>query len=172
MLYENVKLAPLNQSDWALFLEMNQCSRVMKYVYDCLPLEVIRFNFSQRIIRTSKESESWYFSITDSKTNEKVGNIGMQLIDKKQGISEVGFMLKPNAHGKGYATDALKLLVEHAFETLHMQELTATCATNNIGSYKLLEKVGFTRIRKLTKNTMIKGVLVDDSVYSITNKSA
>ncbi|MBE0368356.1 GNAT family N-acetyltransferase [Pseudoalteromonas aurantia] len=172
ILNDNVRLEPLNQSDWTLFLEMNQCQNVMHYVYDCLPLDVLSANFSRRIAKTSCMSESWHFSITDAETDEKVGNIGIQLLNKKRRVGEVGFMLKLQAQGKGYASHALKLLVEYAFEALAIQELIAICATDNVSSYKLLEKVGFTRVRVMAKNTMIKGVLVDDYVYAITNLSS
>jgi RimJ/RimL family protein N-acetyltransferase len=113
-------------------------------------------------------SERWCFSISDAVTGEKLGNIGLKITDINERIVEVGFMLKESAQGKGYATAALNLIKAFVFDTLNLKKITAICSTQNAGSYKLLEKVGFVREKHLLQNTLINGQLVDDYVYELT----
>lgn len=160
-------LQPLNQSDWELFKELNQCPKIMKHLYDRLTLDKIRAVFESRISPFDAKSENWCFSISDSITGEKLGSIGLKLIDINEKIAEVGFMLKGTAQGKGYASEALNLIKEFVFLTLQFNKISAICSAENSDSYKLLEKLGFTREEFLPKNTMINGQLVDDYVYGL-----
>mgnify|MGYP005810192745 CR=1 FL=1 len=160
-----VKLQPLEQSDWELFKALNQCPIIMEHLYDRLPLDEVRTVFESRIRPFTEDSDSWCFSISDVNTGEKLGNIGLKLIDVNAKVTEVGFMLKEEAQGKGYASEALNLVKEYVFNSLRLNKITGICSTENAGSYKLLEKSGFTREKFLPKSTMINGQLVDDYDY-------
>jgi len=164
-----IKLQPLDRSDWELFKELNQCPKIMEHLYDRLPLDQIKSVFESRISPITEQSDGWCFSISDAATGEKLGNIGLKLTDINEKVAEVGFMLKEEAQGKGYATEALNLAKEYAFQTLKLIKIAAICSTENSGSYKLLEKVGFIRESVLPKNTSINGRLVDDYVYGLSN---
>jgi RimJ/RimL family protein N-acetyltransferase len=49
------------------------------------------------------------------------------------------------ARQKGYATEAVTLLVDHLFTTLPLPRLGATCDVANTPSIRLLERIGFRR---------------------------
>jgi len=163
-----IKIQLLDWSDWELFKELNQCPKIMEHLYDRLPLDQIKTVFKSRIRPINKKSDSWCFSISDSVTGEKLGNIGLKLTDTNKKIVEVGFMLKEEAQGKGYATEALNLVKEFVFHSLKLNKISAICSTDNTGSYNLLEKVGFSRESLLPQNTLINGKLVDDYVYELS----
>ncbi len=164
-----IKLQPLDQSDWELFKELNQCPKIMEHIYDRLPLAQIKTVFESRIRPITEKSNNWCFSISHYSTGEKLGNIGLKLTNINEKTAEVGFMLKEEAQGKGYATEALNLIKEYTFHTLELNKIVAICATKNSGSYQLLEKVGFSRETFLPKNTLINGQLVDDCIYGLSN---
>ncbi|GAB57352.1 ribosomal-protein-alanine N-acetyltransferase [Rheinheimera nanhaiensis E407-8] len=88
-------------------------------------------------------------------------------MDQEAKIAEVGFMIKLEAQGKGFAAEALKLVRDFALTELGLNKLVATCSVSNIGSFKVLEKLGFVREACLRKNTLIKGQLVDDYIYHL-----
>ena len=161
-------LQPLDQSDWQLFKELNQCPNIMEHLYDRLPLDQIKTLFENRIRPITEKSENWCLSISDNSTGEKLGNIALKLTNINEKVAEVGFILKEEAQGEGYATEALNLIKNYAFQTLKLNKIVAICSTENFGSYKLLEKTGFSRESFLPKNTMINGKLVDDYVYGLS----
>ncbi|KAF7769879.1 hypothetical protein PCIT_a2798 [Pseudoalteromonas citrea] len=168
---ERLQLKPLEQSDWTLFKELNQCPTLMKYVDDPRSDSLLKTIFERRVCAEGKGKKSWDFSITEKSTGDKVGNIGIALKGSCNDSAEAGCMLKASAHGKGYASEALRLIVDYGFETLNLNKIIATCATSNIASWKLLEKTGFHRESMLTKNTSIGGQSVDDYVYVILRKA-
>ena len=51
----------------------------------------------------------------------------------------------PASQGRGYATEAVGELVRYLFEDRGKHKVTADCDTRNEGSWRLLERLGFTR---------------------------
>ncbi|WP_257985293.1 GNAT family N-acetyltransferase [Shewanella sp. GutCb] len=114
------------------------------------------------------ESDGWLsLGITESFTGEKLGSIGLKIVNREAKIGEVGFMIKTNAQGKGFASEALNLLKAYSFEELDLNKLVATCSIHNHSSFNLLGKVGFVREGCLHQNSLINHKYVDDYVYGL-----
>lgn len=57
---------------------------------------------------------------------------------------EIGFHLRPEFWGQGYAKESAKSIIEYAFDSLHTKSLFAGHNPNNVASKKLLLNLGFT----------------------------
>lgn len=97
---------------------------------------------------------SWVMDIDDI----VVGTIGAY--DYRDDHIEVGFSVVQGWQGRGLATEALKKVLEYLTENEGIPCVTAWCASENIGSGRVLEKAGmrFVRIEK-------DGLTVGDRVY-------
>jgi RimJ/RimL family protein N-acetyltransferase len=60
-------------------------------------------------------------------------------------LGEVGFLLGPEARGRGIATRSMRLLLAYAFERLGMARVQALAHPENPASAKVLERLGFHR---------------------------
>lgn len=165
-----ITLSVFDPSDMALFIELATSPEIMKHIYDPLSLNEAKHVFNQRMQPWTKQSTEWLsFSITDNSNKEKIGNIGLKLINMTDNVAEIGFIIKQSAQGKGYAKEAVNLLTSYAFQSLEISKFIATCAVNNIGSYTVLESAGFTREAHLKHNSIINNVPVDDYRYVLSS---
>lgn len=57
--------------------------------------------------------------------------------------AELGYWLAPELHGKGLMTEAATAVTRWGFETLGLHKMTVSCLEQNIGSRRVIEKVGF-----------------------------
>lgn len=87
-----------------------------------------------------------------------VGTIGAY--DYEDDHIEVGFSIVPGWQGRGLATEALKKVLEYLTENEGIPCVTAWCASENVGSQRVLEKAGM----KLVE-TEKDGLVVGDRVY-------
>jgi RimJ/RimL family protein N-acetyltransferase len=55
----------------------------------------------------------------------------------------LGYRIRRSAWGRGYATEGARALVEHAFAGLGVAEMRATTMAVNVGSRRVLHKLGF-----------------------------
>ncbi|OUR80072.1 GNAT family N-acetyltransferase [Colwellia psychrerythraea] len=169
---KRIQLCPFDYSDKDLFIELSMSAAMMEHVYTPFTYDESTAAFEVKSQPWSKTSDSWFtLGITEISSGEKLGSIGIKIVNHEAKIGEVSFMMKPSAQGKGFASEALSLLKDYAFAELTLNKLTAICSVNNIGSYKLLEKLGFQREGCLYQHTLINNTLVDDYVYGLCLRS-
>jgi RimJ/RimL family protein N-acetyltransferase len=86
-----------------------------------------------------------YWPIFERSTGRHAGCCGLKPFD---GLVEVGFHLRPPFWGAGYATEAARAAVAHAFDRLDVPLLGAGHHPANDGSRRVLTKLGFTYARE------------------------
>jgi RimJ/RimL family protein N-acetyltransferase len=69
--------------------------------------------------------------------------IGACGVDPREGGPEIGYWLGVPYWGQGYATEAVRALVDHAFGGLQHEALQAGARVSNPASRRVLEKCGF-----------------------------
>jgi RimJ/RimL family protein N-acetyltransferase len=80
---------------------------------------------------------------------------------------EVGFFLVPSERGKGYGTEALKIIVDYLFLSRSTMRIQVQTDPRNLASQRILEKAGFVKEGTLRKNFFMRGELRDCLLYSI-----
>lgn len=83
------------------------------------------------------------FSVIEKDSGRWLGQAGPWKPDGWPG-NEIGWTFHPDAWGKGYATEAARLAVRFAFETLGLAVLAAGHFADNPASGRVLQKLGFT----------------------------
>lgn len=89
----------------------------------------------------------WF--IIDKQTNKIVGDMGFKGKPNDEGSVEVGYGIMPSEQNKGYATEALRCIVEWAFRSDSVNKIVAECLEDNIPSIKVLEKLKMTQTEKV-----------------------
>ncbi len=71
------------------------------------------------------------------------GAIGICSIELREGEAEIGYWLGVPFWGRGYATEAVRALIDHAFGELGHEALVSGARVSNPASRRVLEKCGF-----------------------------
>lgn len=86
-------------------------------------------------------------------------------------IRDVGWFIDPSYHQKGYATEAAKAILDFMFYEVEIEQILTSAATINPGSWKLMEKLGFTRTgKKLSTYLDNNNNIVECYCYSVNPK--
>jgi RimJ/RimL family protein N-acetyltransferase len=68
------------------------------------------------------------------------------VVSQGRGVqAELGWSLRPEETGKGYATEAVEAALRLCFEELGLRRVTASCFAANTASSRLMERVGMRR---------------------------
>ena len=111
--------------------------------------------------------KNYTFAI-ETKSDEKfIGLFGLKLGNEKYKRGEVWYKIHSNHWNKGYATESLKAVINFGFEILKLHRIEAGCAVKNIGSIKVLEKVGMIREGRGRQVLPLKSGWSDNFEYSI-----
>jgi len=79
--------------------------------------------------------------------------------------AELGFVLHPAFWGKGFATEAAKVLVTYGMSDLKLTHIWATCDARNLASVGVLEKIGMIRQETIRGARGTADGLVDEHQY-------
>lgn len=83
--------------------------------------------------------------VVERSTGLVVGSIGL-FWPPNEGTVEIGYGIVPSRRGLGYAPEAVRALVAHAYAAPEVRRVYATVETANPASVRVLEKSGFRRL--------------------------
>lgn len=120
------------------------------YKYE--PGKPINIDESKKLCAERAKNKIFWAVVLKSE-NKLIGHIYLNITEPKElGTYELGYIFNQKYHGKGYATEAIKKLIDHKFTELKIHRIIAHCNPKNKPSWKLLERLGFHREGKLRKN--------------------
>ena len=165
---DRLRLRSVVASDWDNFLYIHSSEKLNKYVRKPQAESVIRQKF-ERIIKPNElaEDDTLLLLIEDVHQQLFVGFISLHNISEALGQLEVGYMLHTQAHGNGYASEALAALVDWVCLAHKPHKLIAHCAKDNIASTKVLGKSGFIQEGLLRQNWKVGDTWLDERLYGL-----
>ena len=124
-----------------------------------------------KIIFLGKEN---VYGIESKETGKLLGTIGLIDDPKRQNNKArmLGYAIGEEYWGNGYTTEAAQALIQHGFETLNLDLISACCYPSNKRSKRVLEKCGFQYegLLRLAEKRY-DGVVLDNECYAmIKNK--
>ncbi len=91
--------------------------------------------------------------------------------DAQTNVCRIGYFLAWQEHNQGYATEALRGVVNWLFQNTELERIEAGVTLHNVASYRVLEKLGFIR-EKVVQGNWKWYDQVYDSAYYYLLKSA
>jgi ribosomal-protein-alanine N-acetyltransferase len=124
----------------------------------------------QMINDLSLEGQANRFSIIAKETGEVIGTCGFNMIDQENGRAEIGYDLGRNHWGKGFASEAVKKLIDYGFTSLNLNRIEAKVEPENTPSIKLLNSLSFQKEGLLREYEKAKGRLIDVYMFSLLKR--
>lgn len=121
--------------------------------------------------RSDRETDRRYdFVVCRREDGRIIGSVGLSFVVRGALQScMVGYSLDQEFNGRGYMTEAVKIVVQYAFEELKFHRITGEASPKNPGSIRVLEKAGFHKEGLALRNVKINGVWEDHQVLAILN---
>jgi len=95
------------------------------------------------------------------------GAMRLNKIELENRKTSISYLLDAGHQGRGIGTLAVRALLRHCFVDLGMNRVELTCATDNVHSIRLAERVGFAREGLLRQAEWLGGCFVDHYVYGL-----
>ena len=108
--------------------------------------------------------------IDDAKNGDTVGCIDLYDFDSFNERAGLGIMIDKNYRGKGYAKQAIRLLLDYCFNTLLLNQIYALTLASSTDSILLFESLGFERCGVRKQWCKTASGFVDQIEYQYINK--
>ncbi len=130
--------------------------------------ESLRLKLESTAIRS--EGDVLSLAVVLRETGEMIGDFMLQLLSQEHRTGEIGFIIHPDHHGHGYATEAGRALLGIAFEDLALHRVIGRTESRNTASARVLEKLGMRREAHLVENEWVKGEWQSELVYALLER--
>ena len=144
--------------------------------------EVTKFLESGGFPNTLEKMEEFYrntalsnnnaiFAIVDKETDRHIGNIKLGPVDWIGRIAPLGIMIgNKESWGKGHATEAIRLVLDYAFNRLNLHKVNTGIAAIHQASLQAFEKAGFETEGTAKSNFFFEGSYCDALYLGITKE--
>jgi RimJ/RimL family protein N-acetyltransferase len=95
-----------------------------------------------------KSAGNFYAYVVRISDQTPVGEVNIHFSEgfpREQGVGWIGVIIEAKQRGRGYGTQALKALVDHAFQTMGLVRLLDDVPVIDAGTVRMFERAGFSR---------------------------
>ena len=135
-------------SDLDEFAKMNADQDVMEH----FPKPLTRKETQDFIVRLKAhciKHKHCYFAVEILENQEFIGFIGLAYQTYRTDFTpatDIGWRLKKEAWGNGFATEGAKRCLEYGFTTLNLKKVISTCTAQNKKSEHIMKKIGMSKL--------------------------
>lgn len=127
-------------------------------------------DFLTKCIKQYSLGQAPVFGIVLKEEQKLIGTIGFGSIDFESNRAEFGYALHVGYWKQNITSEASLAILQFGFRILELERIFATCFTDNVASYRVMEKVGMTYEGILRSYHSKNGQRVDVRLYAITRE--
>lgn len=134
------------------------------------------FNSFDEYKNMVKKYSEWYLNgnhfrwgIVEKTSNQMIGSIQIHTKDLLNNNCKIGYIIGYQYSRKGYGKEALKEVIDFAFNTLNFHRIEANIAEQNIASIKLAESLGMNFESMKKESYKISDKYYNQKVYVMIN---
>jgi ribosomal-protein-alanine N-acetyltransferase len=152
---ERLIIRTLDESDAEQLHRVVSQEEVVRYLpEDVMSIDEVReiISWLRRCYNENRPDKiiKWTLGIVLKETGTIIGWVGLGPLDFSPGEIEIFYGLSQEHWGRGIATEASCALLKYGFETIGLKRIVAVTKTENVGSAKVLEKLGMRFERTVT----------------------
>ena len=120
-----------------------------------------------RELLTEQTNRDVYMHLIRDSQGVMVGRINLSVLEGDRKTAELGYRIGENVTNLGYASEAVKLVLDKAFTTYSFNRIIAGTARDNLASQRVLLKNGFTFSRMIENDLQIHDEWVHTAVFEL-----
>jgi ribosomal-protein-alanine N-acetyltransferase len=168
-LSERLVLRDFTEDDFGFYKTLETTDARIAYEADCIPNEEeLRAKFNETLGWIQNDIRKKYSLIVEDRLlNKPVGRLVIWSSNRAIQEWEMGWIIHDQYMNKGYATEGAKRLLDYAFETLEAHRVMASCNAENLGSERVMQKIGMIKEGVFRETRQLGGEWYGSCIYSI-----
>lgn len=107
------------------------------------------------------------FAVVLRDTGRVIGEVGLELLSRRNPQGETGFVFNPEFQGRGLATEAAEAMLALGFDRFGWHRIIGRCDARNSASAGVLRRIGMRLEAHFVQNRFVKGRWCDEFVFAI-----
>ena len=161
-------LRKMSLDDTDDMFEYSKNAEVTKYLsWSPHPEKQYTFEYLTYIQDRYKTGDFYDWAIVCKDTQKMIGTCGFTCFDFPNNSAEIGYVINPDYHGQGIATEVSARVIRYGFEMLALERIECKFMMENRASLRVMEKNGMTFEGIRRSGMLVKGEYRNIGVCSI-----
>ena len=168
---QKIRLRGVEPEDADVFFRWNtdsEMGRNMEFLWPPVSRAQVRQQVAEQALQKLERDEFQW--IIEDAAGTVVGSISTHHCDARAGTFSYGVNVAAEHQRRGYASEAIRLVIKYYFEELRYQKVTVGVFSHNAASIALHERLGFTREGTLRRMGFTRGAHFDLRYYGLTRE--
>ncbi len=160
---ERVMLRNYRQEDFPHIRKWTNDWETIKYLSSIFWFPQSETDTSEFLTRAMRAApNAAYFVIADIQDESYIGQMDMFEINWRTRVGKIGMVIgSGDKRGKGYGSEAMKLMLDYAFGVLGLERVELDVYTENVRAIRCYEKAGFIKEGTRRHATIVNGKYTD-----------
>jgi RimJ/RimL family protein N-acetyltransferase len=169
---DKVRLRPLRAEDAEqLFVNtLDSPARQFLQLRIELPTSVELLRATVEKYAGCKDVDGLIVFAVDNIEGEYVGGLSFHSRDPKNGTFGFGVLIHPEHRNKGYAADAVRILLRYCFWERRYHKCNSACVHTNEASIQMHRRLGFVEEGRRRESLFFNGQYHDDILFGLTRE--
>jgi RimJ/RimL family protein N-acetyltransferase len=163
-------LRPYTAGDFDALYDLQSRPEVTRYLlYGIRDRAAVRASLEQKISAAvlAEEGSNLTLAVVLPETGTLIGDVMLFWLSREHEQGEIGYVFHPDHGGKGYATEAARVMLRLGFGELGLHRIVGRIDARNAASARVLDRLGMRREAHFVQNEIIKGEWTDEVVYAM-----
>lgn len=167
---ERLLLRAYTDADLDDLADMRRHPEVVRYLYD----EVQDRDQVARLLERRKamsalrqEGDGLVLAVELKGSGRVIGDVSLRWVSEKHRQGDIGFIFNPEFQGKGYASEAARMMLRLGFENLELHRIEGQCDARNTASADLITRLGMRQEAHYREREIFKGEWGDELVFAM-----
>jgi RimJ/RimL family protein N-acetyltransferase len=166
-----VRLRAIESANWEVFYQWDMDTDDARLLYE-IPFPTLRDRvqaWAETQAKSEAKQDNFDFQV-ERLDGEVVGTISTHHCNPRCGTFMYGLAVLPPHRRKGYASEAVRLILRYYFEERRYQKVNAEVFNFNEPSKRLHERLGFVLEGRLRRMIYTQGQFHDVLIYGLTKE--
>jgi RimJ/RimL family protein N-acetyltransferase len=166
---ERLMLRTYGLDDLATTHDLNSRDEVTRYLpYGSRDLDASRRALGRhQTTELSVDGDGLTLVAFERASGRAVGEFFLFLRSREHRTGEIGYLLHPDFWGRGMAVEGAGHLLELAFDRLDLHRVVGRLDARNVGSARVLARLGMRHEARLVQNEVFKGEWTDEDQFAV-----
>ncbi|MGN6729460.1 MAG: GNAT family N-acetyltransferase [Rhodanobacteraceae bacterium] len=162
-----LRLRAMRDGDASALLVLHGDAEVMRYWSTSPWTDIAHARAHLERVRRDMQAGVLPWAIADRASDALIGAATLFNISTTHRRAEIGYALGSAHWGAGLASEAMRLVLHHAFDTLQLERIEADTDPRNALSRRMLERFGFVQEGTLRRRWFVNDEWCDTAFYGL-----
>lgn len=162
-----LRLRALRDDDAEALLGLHGDPEVMRYWSTSPWTGIAQAHAHLERVRRDMQAGVLPWAIADRSNDALIGAVTLFRVDRDHRHAEIGYALGAAHWGKGLASEAVRIVLDYAFNALGLERIEADTDPRNTPSRRMLERLGFAQEGTLRRRWFVNDEWCDTAFYGL-----